>query len=409
MRILFLTQWFQPEPLFKGLPFAKALRDKGHEVEVITGFPNYPGGRIYPGYRVRFWHREMMCGIPVHRVALYPSHDKSAFRRVLSYLSFSLSAATIGSFLAGRPDVIYVYNLVTLWPAALTFKTLYKCPILYDITDLWPDSVITSRMMGNRFLTNILGRYCMMVYRQASHLVVTTPGMRYELVRRGITEDHISVIYNWCDEENIKPMKRNEALATKYGLSNSYVVMFAGNMGLLQGLETVLRAAELLLQTHAKIKFVFVGGGVERERLKRTAEERHLTNVLFLDWQPPEAMGGILALADVMLVHLKATPLFRMTIPSKVQAYMAAGKPVLLGVRGDAADLVRASGCGKVVEPENAGSVAQGVIELFSASEEERNSMGMNARRHYEGTLSMSAGIRHFEDIFKKVCDKSCL
>ena len=125
MRILFLTQWFQPEPFFKGLPFVKALRDRGHEVEVLTGFPNYPGGKVYPGYCVRFYQRETMDGIPVHRVALYPSHDKSASRRILNYLSFSLSAFLIGPWLVGKPDLIYVYNLVTLGPAAFLFRLLF--------------------------------------------------------------------------------------------------------------------------------------------------------------------------------------------------------------------------------------------------------------------------------------------
>jgi glycosyltransferase involved in cell wall biosynthesis len=401
MKILFLTQWFQPEPVFKGLPFAKALRDKGHQVEVITGFPNYPGGVIYPGYRVQCYHQEIMDGILVHRVPLYPSHDQSAVRRVLNYLSFGLSAAFIGPFLVGRPDVIYVYNLVTLWPASLIFKTLYKCPVLYDITDLWPDSVITSKMIENRFLTKMLDGYCMMVYRQASQLVAATPGIRNELLKRGIPEDHISVIYNWCDEENMKPRERNEAFAAKYGLSNNYIVMFAGNIGLLQGLETVLLAAELLLHTHAKIKFVFVGGGIERERLKRTAEERHLTNVVFIEKQPPEAMGGILALADVMLIHLQDKSLFRITIPSKLQAYMAAGKPILLGMRGDAADVVRISGCGKAVEPENPEAIVGGILELYGMSPSQRIRLGNNGREYYERNMSMAMGLDHFERIFE--------
>jgi colanic acid biosynthesis glycosyl transferase WcaI len=401
MRILFLTQWFQPEPFFKGLPFAKALRDRGHEVEVITGFPNYPGGKIYPGYRIHFYRREMTEGISVQRLALYPSHDKSAFRRVLNYISFGLSAASIGPFVAEKPDVIYVYNLVTLWPASVIFKTLYQCPILYDITDLWPDSVITSNMLRNRVLTKLLDRYCLMVYRRASHLVTATPGIRNELVKRGLTEDHISVIYNWCDEENMKPMERDETLVVQYGLSGNFIVMFAGNMGLLQGLETVLKAAELILQTHTKIKFVFVGGGVERERLKKTAEEGHLTNVLFLERQSPEAMGGILSLADVMLVHLQDRALFRMTIPSKVQAYMAAGKPVLLGVRGDAADVARASGCGIVVEPENPGAIADGIIQLYNMEPSQRIQLGINGREYYEKYMSMEVGLECFERIFQ--------
>ena len=149
MRILFLTQWFQPEPSIKGLPFAKALRDRGHEVEVLTGFPNYPGGKVYPGYRVRLWQSEIMEGIRVHRVALYPSHDKSALRRMGNYLSFALTSATIGPFLVRRPDVVYVYNLVTLGLTSRLLQLIYGCPVVYDIQDLWPDSVSGSGMLDH--------------------------------------------------------------------------------------------------------------------------------------------------------------------------------------------------------------------------------------------------------------------
>jgi hypothetical protein len=142
MKILLLTQWFQPEPFFKGLSFAKALKSRGHDVEVLTGFPNYPGGKLYPGYRVRLWQRESVDGIRVNRVALYPSHDRSGLKRMLNYLSFGLSAALIGPLLVQKPDVIYVYNLVTLGPAAYLLRFFYGCPVVYDVQDIWPDSVV---------------------------------------------------------------------------------------------------------------------------------------------------------------------------------------------------------------------------------------------------------------------------
>ena len=140
MRILFLTQWFQPEPFFKGLPFAKALADHGHEVEILTGFPNYPGGKVYPGYRVCLHQRETMDRIKINRVPLYPSHDKSALRRSVNYLTFSLSLLLFGPWLIRRPDVIYVYNLVTIGPPAFLFRFLFGSKVIMDVQDLWPDS-----------------------------------------------------------------------------------------------------------------------------------------------------------------------------------------------------------------------------------------------------------------------------
>jgi glycosyltransferase involved in cell wall biosynthesis len=275
--------------------------------------------------------------------------------------------------------------------------------VVYDIQDLWPDSVAGSGMMNNPFFLYILDLYCHAVYQRASHLATLSPGMKTELVRRGVSPHQISVVYNWCDEEHIKRSERDEVLAADLGLTDSFVVMFAGTMGVMQGLDVVLEAVRRVGVQRPDIRFVFIGGGIERDRLKRLALDQCLTNVLFLERQPPEAIEKFLALADVMLVHLRDTPLFRMTIPSKVQAYMAAGKPILMGVRGDAANMIHASGCGKVVEPENAESIANGVLDFFLLSEAERKGMGANGRKYYEENLSMKAGVQHFEDIFMAV------
>src|SRR5271165_3505961 len=150
MKILMLTQWFQPEPTFKGLPLARALRDRGHEVEVLTGFPNYPGGKLYPGYRVQPWRREIMDGIRVNRVALYPSHDRNAMGRILNYLSFGATSALVGPWVVRKPDVIHVFNLVTLDVASRLLGLLKGARVVLDVQDLWPESLAASGMMNNR-------------------------------------------------------------------------------------------------------------------------------------------------------------------------------------------------------------------------------------------------------------------
>ena len=182
--------------------------------------------------------------------------------------------------------------------------------------------------------------------------------------------------------------------------------MFAGTIGVMQGLDSVLDSAECLLKGQPRIKFVFVGGGVAHDQLMQTAAERNLTNVIFLERQPIEAMAAILALADVLLVHLKDTPLFRMTIPSKLQAYIAVGKPILMGVKGDAAKIIQASDAGEVVEPENPVSIAQGVLKLFGLSDTARKRLGMNAREFYQKCMSMPSGIQSLEDIFRRVLNR---
>ena len=206
MKILFLTQWFEPEPTFKGLLFARELAARGHEVEVLTGFPNYPGGKVYPGYRIRPWVREQIDGIDMLRVALYPSHNNSGLHRALNYLSFALSAAVIGTALIRKPDVVYVYHPpITVGFAATVIGFFRRTPFVYDIQDLWPDTVAASGMMSNPAALALLGKLCNFVYRRARHITVLSPGFKEQLVGRGVPPDKIDVIYNWCDEKALKP------------------------------------------------------------------------------------------------------------------------------------------------------------------------------------------------------------
>jgi len=405
MRILLLTQWFDPEPTFKGLLFARELAARGHYVEVLTGFPNYPGGDVYPGHRVRPWRRERIDSIRVLRVALYPSHDKSAFRRALNYTSFAISAAFIGTALVRKPDVVYVYHP----PAAIAFAAAVigffrKAPFVYDIQDLWPDTVALSGMISSPAVFTLLDEWCKFVYRRARHIVVLSPGFKQQLVHRGVPPAKIDVIYNWCTETTIQPNAPDPERASRLGLSGHFNVMFAGTMGTAQALDSVLNAAALCRQTLPNVQFVFVGGGVERNRLEKKAGDLGLTNVRFLPRQPMSAIGDVLGLADVLLVHLKDHPLFSVTIPSKTQAYMAAGKPVLMAVRGDAAQLVTQSGGGLVCEPENPRSIADTVARFAEMSAEERRRMGEAGKRFYDEQLSLKTGVTKFEALFARIC-----
>lgn len=402
MRILILTQWFEPEPTLKGLTFARELRRRGHEVEVVTGFPNYPGGKLYPGYRIRLWQRETIAGVSLLRVPLYPSHDRSALGRVLNYVSFAFSASILGWALSRRPDVLYVYHPpATIGLPAIVGRRLLGVPVVYDVQDLWPDTVVASGMLRNRVAVRVIDSWCRFVYSQADRIVVLSPGFRDALIARGVPATKIDVIYNWSDEA---AMDLNQTPAVPTGASGEFTVLFAGTMGTVQALDAVLEAARLCRTTVPQARFVFVGGGVDRDRLERKANEMHLDNVRILPRQPMAAMGSILAAADVLLVHLKDDPLFRMTIPSKTQAYLAAGRPILIGVRGDAADLVSRSGGGILCEPENPSSIAEGVRRLFQAGSLRLAEMGRKGRAFYERELSMRVAIDKFDEVFRQVC-----
>lgn len=401
MRVLFITQWFQPEPFFKGLPFAKALADRGHEVEVLTGFPNYPGGTLYPGYRVKPYLREVIDGIVVHRVPLYPSHDMSAFRRMLNYISFSLSSFILGPWLVKKPDVIYVYNLVTLGPGAFLLRLIFGGGVIIDIQDLWPESVVNSGMLRNNVALRFLNYLCDRVYRKADLLAVLSPGFKDKLVERGMKPDKIHVIYNWCDETSFCLDAASPGRLRYPEFRGKFIVLFAGAMGTAQGLDTVLDCARACRESLPDVQFVLIGGGVDCFRLKCRAEADELDNVTFLPARPMDGMGELFSCADVLLVHLKNEPLFRITIPSKTQAYLYAGKPIAMAMEGDAAQLVREAEAGVVCEPENPAAMMAAIRSLYEMAEEKRAAMGRRGHRYYMKNLSFSSGVRCFEQLMK--------
>jgi glycosyltransferase involved in cell wall biosynthesis len=402
MRILFITQWFQPEELFKGLPFAKELSKLGHEVEVLTGFPNYPEGKIYKGYRIRLLQRETMNGISVIRVPLYPSHDKSGLGRVLNYVSFALFAAIIGPWVVKKADVAYVYHPPgTVGLPAIILKILRRIPFVYDIADLWPDTLAATGMFRNKLGLWLVEKWCRLIYRAASRIVVLSPGFKKTLIERGVRSEKIKVIYNWVNDTLVKPTKKDPALAAKLGLSGKFNIVFAGNIGKAQALESVLDAADILQKESSRIQFVFVGAGLEVDSLQRKTNDMGLKNVLFIPQQPMSEIGAIMALADVLLVHLKDDPLFRITVPSKIQAYMAVGRPVLVGVRGDAADLVVNAEAGLPCIPESAESIAEGVRRFLKMSQQELEMMGENGRKFYQKRLSLKVGTKQIAKVLE--------
>ncbi len=401
MKILMLTQWFQPEPTFKGLPLARALRDCGHEVEVLTGFPNYPGGKLYPGYRVRPWSRETMDGIRVNRVALYPSHDSNSMGRILNYLSFGATSALVGPWLVRKPDVIHVFNLVTLDVASGLLRLLKGCRTVLDVQDLWPESVAGTGMMNSRLLLGVLNRWCRAAYRHADRIIALSPGFKQHLATRGVPEDRIEVIYNWCDEASLVLPEPDPGVARELGFAGRFNIVFAGTMGLVQALNPVIEAARRLHNRAPDVLFTFIGGGVEVERLKRSASD--LPNVQFFPRRPLSEVGEVLSNADALLVHLKADPLFEITIPSKIQAYLFAGKPILCGVKGDAADLLCRAGAGLSFTPEDADALAEAVLTLRGLGADELRLLGDNGRAFYREHLAMEEGVRRMEAVFASV------
>lgn len=403
MRILFVTQWFQPETFTKGVPFIHKLMERGHEIQVLTGFPNYPSGKVYEGYKIKFLQKEIMEGIRVFRVPLYPSHDASAWRRIANYSSYALSASMIGPWVLDKADVIYVYHPPpTTYLPAFLLKLIKRIPVVIDIQDFWPDTLAATGMFNNKAGLWLVDRYCRLFYHVADRIAVLSPGFKRKLTEKGVSETKIEVIYNWCDETQIVGNEPDDALLEDLSFTGKFNVLFAGNMGKAQGLETVLKAAQIVYEKDQQIQFTLIGGGVEDRNLREQADTMRLKNIQFLPRRPRNEIGTILNAADVLLVHLKRDPLFEITIPSKIQAYMSVGRPILVAVPGDASDLVTRAGAGLSCPSEDAGRLAETVLQFVSMSREERETMGRKGKDFYIKNLSMEVGVGHFEKIFRE-------
>ena len=401
MRILILNQYCTPEPNFKSVPFARELIRRGHEVCILTGFPNYPGGKLYPGYRQRWRQRETLDGVPILRIPYFISHDRSGLRRMVTYGSFALAAT--GPLLFGwKPDLIYVWHLVPTGLAAALAGSCRRVPFVIDIQDLWPDAVLHSGM-GHPCMRRALHAACNLVYRCAARVVVLSPGFKQRLIERGVPPAKIDLIYNWCDEFNLLQTPQKPADDVRQVFSGHFNILFAGMMNHAQGLDAVFAAAASLSVNHPQIQFVFMGGGSEVERLRQKAGIVSPTNTRFLPRCSSSEAAGITSMADAMLVHLRKDPLFTITIPSKIGACLAMAKPILIGVQGDASDLVLRAGAGITCEPESPASIADAAVRMSELPTAARTEMGRSGAAFYRRELSLSTGVDRFESLFQRV------
>lgn len=381
MRVLLLTQWYPPEPVSILAELAESLQDAGHNVTVLTGFPNYPSGRIYPGYKQRWYFKERLGRIDVIRVPLYADHGTSALKRILNYISFALSAALIGVWVIPRVDVIHVYHPpLTIGLPAILLSRIFRVPFTYEIQDMWPETLRATGMLNNERVLRLVGWVAKRIYDRAARIRVISQGFRDNLIAKGVAPEKISVISNWVDVDHYRPVPRDERRAEELGFAGRIDIMFAGTIGLAQDLASVLEAARKL-QDLPMVQFVIVGDGVDLPRLQQMAQQNGLTNVRFLGRRPADEMPSLYALADGLLIHLRNDPLFNITIPHKLFSYMASAKPVLAAIGGEAAKIVAEGRAGLSCAPGDPEAIERMIRQFCELNESERSRMGENGRR----------------------------
>lgn len=408
MRVLILSQWYYPEPVPKPQELAEALTEKGHTVSVITGIPNYPKGEVYEGYKVKLYQRETINGIPLVRTYEYPYHGKNALGRMWNYISFMLSAP-FGLFGTPKFDAIYVWHPpLTIGIAAWVIARLRRVPFIYDVQDIWPDSVVMSGVMKEGFAVRIMRRLEKFVYKRADHLFVVTKGARENLISKGVPPEKVTAMPHWIDEKLFAQgdEKMRERVREEYNWKDKFVVLFAGNIGIVQGLDAVVRAASLL-DKESKVLIAMVGDGTDKERLQEMVKELNLQDrVQFIGWQPMEKMPSFMAAADALLVHLKRSDITEFVIPTKTMAYLAAGKPILMAMNGAAAELVEESRAGIFIEPEDPPALAKAIVAYSQMPDTKREEMGESGREYLVKNLSKEKVIEMYEDVLSRVASE---
>jgi glycosyltransferase involved in cell wall biosynthesis len=391
MHILFLTDNFPPEvnaPASRTYEHCREWVRRGHQVTVITGAPNFPTGRVFPGYRNRLRTRETMDGIEVIRVWTYIAPNERFLKRTLDFVSFML-AALPASLAVRNVDVIVATSPQLFTPCAAYLGSLFKQrPYVFELRDLWPESIRAVGAVKSRFILGALEALELFLYRRAAHVVSVTNAFKQDLIDRGIGAEKISVTTNGVDLSRFALRPRDEELAARLGLSGKTVVGYVGTHGMAHGLETILGAASRLKSEAGArdVRFLFLGDGAEKAELKKMAAEKGLDTVIFLDSVPRGEVVRYWSLLDLAVIHLKRTALFETVIPSKLFECMAMGIPVLHGVAGESADIVTRSQCGVLFEPENSGELAGRILELAAdpARRRELSRRGRKAAARYD-------------------------
>lgn len=401
MRVLILSQYYYPEPVDKVCDLATGLQQLGHEVQVLTSFPCYPTGKLYPGYHQMLWKDEMIDGVRVTRIPQIPDHSESVWKRALYYLSFALSAAILGTWRARPANVILVYqSALPTGFGAIAIGRLRHIPVVLDVVDIWPESVSASGMLQAKWILRLLRKAAHLLYSQAAHINVVTDGFRRNLLRLGVPSTKLSVIHNWVPADVYHAAPRDPEMARRFGITGRFVVMYGGAIGLIQNLRTVLDTVSLL-PSDLDVQFVFIGDGAARDELRAEAKRRGLSNVVFLGQQPSELMPSFFALADVLLVHLKKATLSELSIPSKTFAYMACGRPILMAVAGEASRFVKANQCGVAVPPDNPNALAEAICSLVAMPVSERELMGLRGAEAYAQQFAAQLQIRRMSEVLE--------
>jgi colanic acid biosynthesis glycosyl transferase WcaI len=407
MRLLYISQYYPPEvgaTQTRACEMARHLAMKGHQVTVLTEVPNHPVGIIAPAYRGRLFRRSQEDGLDVIRVWVKTAPRKNFSTRLTFYLSFMINATLAGLLLArGHYSLIYATSPpLFVGGVAGALNAMRRIPFVFEIRDLWPESAIAMGELKNpRYIrwATWLEQSC---YQRSRHIVTVTRGLRERLIERGIADTKVTVIPNGANTDLFRPVPEVGAhIRSRLGLADQFVVMYAGLLGVAQGLHTLVESARLLQNESAH--FVFVGDGPVRDELEEMVHRHTLSNVTFTGLVPRHEVPGYLSAADLAVVIFTDTPLFKRSMPSKMFDALACECPVLLSApEGEAASVLRQAGGGVHVAPESPKAIARAVCDL-KAHRDQTRLLGQHGRRFVEKHYSRQAQAQQLTELLEEL------
>ncbi|MDC1433205.1 glycosyltransferase family 4 protein [Burkholderiales bacterium] len=382
MKVLIFSQYFWPET-FRINDVAKSLLEKGVDVEVLTGKPNYPRGKIYNEYRAWGFNQDSYRGISINRVPLIP-RGRSGWQLALNYLSFVISGLIFAPFLLRKKkfDVIFTYAPSPILQAipAIFLGKIKGCPVVLSVQDLWPESLLATGYVRNRIVVVIVERIVRFIYKHVDLLLVQSQAFERPVKAYA---SGTPVVYYPNSVDSTFAVPATIELPSINGMDDSFSVLFAGNIGSAQAVGVIVDAATLL-RSYGNINFIVLGEGSSREWMLKEVQQRALTNLHLPGMFPLEVMPGLMQMASVLLVTLADQPIFAATVPNKIQAYLAAGRPIIACLNGEGARLVVEAEAGLATPAEDPKSLADTVLLLHGLSAGEQRKMGENGRNYYQ-------------------------
>lgn len=399
MRILIISQYFWPEN-FKINDIALGLKEKGHEVVVLTGIPNYPQGSFYEGYNKNSGDEEWE-EIKIYRSKLLSRGSGGGMRLFLNYLSFALFASFKVNKISERIDKILVFepSPITVGIPAIFAKKKFKAPFFFWVQDLWPASLSAAGGVSNKLVLRLFDRLTRMIYKHSAKVLIQSRAFRDYIEKQNVPNHKIVYLPNTTGNYYKQLSK-----SSKYDeiMPDGFKIMFAGNLGEAQSLDTFVHAAKVVIDKGYDIQLVVVGDGRYKETLQELINELGIGNyVHFVGKHPPTEMSEFFSYADALYVTLKDEYIFSLTIPSKVQSYLACGKPILASLNGEGARIIKESNSGYVSNAENVSALADNIIKMFELSEEKRKQLGENGLKFFNQEFKRSVVLDKLEEVLK--------